>query len=116
MISSVILGSFYTGKRWDERIDWCCSTSKRAKTCKAAPVCVLAEVFLGMSIWEAIQDRLERTFLLTGLKCHAVFLEELGERSLCVMQRKRIIHQSKLQTFSTVTDFFFMYQKNVLCM
>lgn len=89
---------------------------KSQKTCKAAPVCVLAEVFLGMSIWEEIQDRLERTFLLTGLKCHAVFLEELGERSLCVMQRKRIIHQSKLQTFSTVTDFFFMYQKNVLCM
>lgn len=86
--------------------------------CKAAPVCVLAEVFLGMSIREEIQDRLQRTFFLTGLKCHAVFLEELGrgragwgERSLCVMQRKRIIYQPKLQTSSTVTDVCFMYQK-----
>lgn len=119
MMSSVILGSSHTGERWDERIDWCFSTSKRAKRRgKAAPVCVLAVVFLGMSIWEEIQDRLERTFLSTSLKCHAVFLEELGEgeRSLCVMQRKRIIYQSKLQTSSTVTDFCSMYQKNVLYM
>lgn len=66
---------------------------KSQKACKAAPVCVLAEVFLGMSIWEEIQDRLERTFLLTGLKCHAVFLEELGElageREACVLCKEK---------------------------
>lgn len=96
MMSSVILGSSHTGERWDERIDWCFSTSKRAKRRgKAAPVCVLAVVFLGMSIWEEIQDRLERTFLSTSLKCHAVFLEELGEgelaggREACVLCKEK---------------------------
>lgn len=68
---------------------------KSQKTSKAAPVCVLAEVFLGMSIREEIQDRLQRTFLLTGLKCHAVFLEELGEgelageREACVLCKEK---------------------------